>query len=707
MRRTFRGLLLSFLFTLGALAAFGAPANQPQFGETASVVAVEVPVEVSVDGQPVRGLTVDNFEVYDGRQKQAVTGFEVVDLAAPAQQAPAAVEPGVAARRHFLLLFDLLNSEPGSLTKARQAVSKMVANLPPADLVAVATYSRTHAAHLLLGFTTDRRQVEAALDRLESPQLYDRNPDPLALIVQDMENEAPITGAATGGLAGGDTKAAALENARDTARLSERISRQQQVGDVAALTSSFAELARMLAAARGRKYVVYLSEGFDSSLLSGKEKEDADTQQAREFGETWNVDSDQTFGSSRVQNDLERMTEEFRKADCVIEAVDIGRLRAGADQRSRASGTDSLVAMAKDTGGDMYQNFNDLGTAMGQMLNRTSVTYLLAFQPEGLKSDGKYRRITVKLKNGPKGAEVVYRPGYYAPLPYAQQPLLERRLQAAEMIVGGRDAGVIQIGALAAAFRTSGGKAYVPVIVEVDGKSLLAGQTQDLLPAEVYAYALDDKGEVKGFFVQSLGFDLKKVRASLEQGGFKFYGHLDLAPGHYSIRVMVRNGHTGASAIRALPVEVTADQDANPILLPPFFPETGGRWMMVKEQPKQGQQPAPYPFVGKQDAFIPSASPHLADATEVPVCVMAYNLGDAPLAVQGHLESADGKTVAGAKLKITERVKAANGADRLIGTLRADAVPPGHYTLRVKVKSGEREIDAPTVGVDITAAGAS
>lgn len=695
--------ILGLAFVLPVPSAFGAPPAEPRFSETTSVVAVEVPVQVSVDGQPVRGLTVDNFEVYDGRQKQVISGFEVIDLSNPPAQVVAAAP--VAGRRHFLLLFDLLNSEPASLAKAREAVLKMVANLPPADLVAVATYSRSHAARLLLGFTSDRRQVEIAVERMEAPQLYDRNPDPLSLIVQDLEAEPSAAGAGGGGY-GADAKAAVIENAREDARLSQRSTRQQQTGDVAALTGSFAELARMLSSVRGRKYVVYLSEGFDSSLLVGQEKEDADTRQAREFGETWNVDSEQTFGSTKVQGDLERMVEEFRKSDCIIQSVDIGRLRADADQRPRASGTEVLVAMAKDTGGELYRNYNDLGAAMGQMLNRTAVTYLLAFQPSDLKPDGKYRRISVKLKSAPKGAEVVYRPGYYAPRPFGQQSALERRLQAADLIVGGRDAGMIQASALAAPFRTGGGKAYVPVIVEVDGKSLLAGQTQDVLPAEVYAYAIDERGEVKGFFVQSLGLDLKKVRATLEQSGFKFFGHLDLAPGRYSIRVMVRNGQTGASAMRVLPVEVAAEQEAGPIVLAPFFPETAGRWLMVREPPKQGQSPAPYPFIGKQDAFIPAASPRITVQTEAPVCVMAYNLGDAPLAVDGHLEGADGKPVAGGKLRITERIKAASGADRLLGTLRADNVPPGHYTLRVKVKSGGREFDAPAVGVEVAAAGA-
>ena len=49
------------------------------------------------------------------------------------------------------------------------------------------------------------------------------------------------------------------------------------------------------------------------------------------FGQSYFVDSDQRFGNTSLQGDVNRMLDEFRRADCVIQAVDIGGLRAGAD----------------------------------------------------------------------------------------------------------------------------------------------------------------------------------------------------------------------------------------------------------------------------------------------------------------------------------------------------------------------------------------
>src|SRR3954453_15474711 len=106
-------MLLGWLCAAGAgLALAVPPAPAQTFAGTADVVEVEVPVQVVRDGQPVRGLTRDDFEVYDGRTKQTITGFHAVDLAAPGAQRAAAVP--LAGRRQFLLLFDLAFSDPKS-----------------------------------------------------------------------------------------------------------------------------------------------------------------------------------------------------------------------------------------------------------------------------------------------------------------------------------------------------------------------------------------------------------------------------------------------------------------------------------------------------------------------------------------------------------------------------------------------------------------
>ena len=90
-------------------------------------------------------------------------------------------------------------------------------------------------------------------------------------------------------------------------------------------------------------------------------------------------------------------------------------------------------------------------------------------------------------------------------------------------------------------------------------------------------------GAVHDFVAQTLGLDVAKAGAQLRQSGLKFFGHVDLYPGDYTIRVMVRNGVTGASSLRVVPVRVPAFAEAGPFLLPPFFPEAPGKWLMARE----------------------------------------------------------------------------------------------------------------------------
>ena len=676
-------------------AAKPAPAAQQRFGETAEVVVVEVPAQVVKDGEPVRGLTADNFEVYDGRKKQKVTGFEALDLYSPTaagQPQGAAYSVPAAARRHFLMIFDLSFSEPKSIVKARGAAKTLIKGLHATDMVAVSTYSAQKGPQLILGFTSDRRQIDAALETLGVPQLVDRSPDPLRLVLTDTQEQAlsrtmsPVTTRSM------DNKAADMQVMLDTFQqvtvASERANASAQKAAVAAYTRSMADLAKMMGSVDGRKMVVYLSEGFDSSLLTGTAslQEQNDMAASAQSGEIWNVDSQKRYGDTKTMNTVEKMLEEFRRADCTIQAVDIGGLRAAGDQGfQRKGGADSLLMMAKGTGGELYENTNDLSAAMGQMLRRTGVTYVLTYQPDEIKHNGDFHKLRVELKNAPRGARLVHRPGYYAPLPFAKQSPLEKLLQTANDVMSGEESGTVSTAVLAAAFPGQGEKAYVPVLIEIDGKSLSANTTGTTLPAEIYAYALDQTGAVHDFLSQTLGLDLTKIGPEFKDKGLKFFGHFDLLPGDYSIRVLVRNGVTGASSLRVAPVHVPAP--GQPALLPAFFPD-GTKWLLAKEAPRgggEGKTPA-YPFVTGPDSYIPAGHPVLSDGQETRMALVGYNLGTGELQTESKVLRKDGKEVGPADVKVVEREPGT--PDRLLATFKPSKLEPGEYLLRVTVTNG-------------------
>ncbi|HVR98048.1 MAG TPA: VWA domain-containing protein [Thermoanaerobaculia bacterium] len=689
------------LFRLATAAALlvllpgGAPAQAQTtaFGETADVVVVEIPVQVVRDGQPVRGLTAADFEVYEGRKKQEITGFEMLDLTAPAAGGAAGKATDVvpaAARRHFLLMFDLSNSEPRAMVKARDAAKGILGQLHPTDLVAVATYS-SKGPQLSLGFTPDRRQVELAVDTLGLPELMGRSADPLKLMATDYQALMAQHGA-IGGADKRDMNSEAInEYLQNLASQEKRADLDARRNQVAAFTRSIADLAKLMGSVTGRKYVVYLSEGFDSSILTGSSGQSAMDELTSnspgnpEEGALSTTTSEERFGDTRAVNALEKMLEELRRADCVVQSVDIGGLRAGSDLGyERKGGTETLLTMAKDTGGDLFQNFNNLGEAMDQMLARTGVTYVLSFQPDKLKRDGVYHKLRIELKNQPRGTRLLHRPGYYAPKPFAEQNPFERLLQAANQVASGEDAGTLPTAVIAAPFHVGGDKAYVPVVVEVPGPALLAGAPKGApLPAEVYVYALDGTGAVHDFLTQTVGLDLAKVEGALRQGGFKFFGHLDLQPGEYSVRVLVRNGATGASGLRIVPVTVPAFGQAKPVLLPPFFPEAPGKWLMVREAPR-GDKPrdVPYPFMQKQQPYIPASLPILTPGQETPLALIGYHL-DGDLQAAARITSKDGKEAGNGEIRLLERE--AGTPVRVAAVFRPPNLAPGEYWLTVRL----------------------
>jgi hypothetical protein len=222
-------------------------------------------------------------------------------------------------------------------------------------------------------------------------------------------------------------------------------------------------------------------------------------------------------------------------------------------------------------------------------------------------------------------------------------------------------------------------------VIEVDGPSLMDGGTSPsrtgTLPAEIYVYAFDAAGAIPDYLTQTLGLDLAKVEPVLRQSGLKFFGHLDLPPGSYSLRVLVRNGATGTYGLRVASLEVPDAAQASPVLLPPFFPEAPGRWLMAREAVPAGEKPAPYPFMQRDQPYIPASKPVLPLGEPAAVSLVGYNLGGGEVQVRSQVLSLDGREIGPADVQVLERERGT--PDRLKGTFRPPKLEPGEYLLQV------------------------
>lgn len=150
------------------------------------------------------------------------------------------------------------------------------------------------------------------------------------------------------------------------------------------------------------------------------------------------------------------------------------------------------------------------------------------------------------------------------------------------------------------------------------------------------------------------------------------------------MRVLVRNGATGAYGLRSQPLVVPAFGEPAAVLLPPFFPEVPGRWVMVREAPrKQQQEPPPYPFVIQERAYIPASLPVLVAGQEAALALVGYHLPAGVFQARARLLAADGKDLGEGELKIGRRESPdAEGEDRLSATFRTPRnFEPGEYQL--------------------------
>jgi VWFA-related protein len=600
-----------------------------QVTESITVTYVEVPVTVvDRNGDAMRGLTKANFEIFDDGKKREIAGFEAVDYAVRAE-APAATPPPPitpAARRNFLLLFDLTFSSPSSMVRAKAAAREFATKMMnPDDRVAVATIDVAHGFRLLTAFTTDRSVVDAAIANPEGFTTLD--PLQLAGTHLDEDVATSMNDAGRSGL-GQDINA---EQIREINRVEDSYSREKVNSHVTLL----AGLAGVLRGVRGQKHILLLSEGFDPRLIQGRDAGSDETQnkkeqKAIESGEIWSVDTDNRYGSSSSMALVNGLAEVAKRSDVIVDALDIRGVRAGSDVRGSlrhdtssgpefasptlgSQSNEALHLIALSTGGTVFQNANNLADDFHRALKAQDVVYVLAFQaPSGAQR--RFHTLKVKLVNVP-GGRATARSGYYEGGPGSTA---ERALSTAEIIVDDIAQSDVHVAAVAAPFATTGPKAEVAVVAEINGKDLLAA-SGNAAALEIYTYAFDAQGNVRDSKVRRVSLDAAKLGAKLARGGVKYYETLSLPPGAYSIKTLVRVADSDKKGFVRTDV-VVPDKGAL-AMSPPLFLDNREDWVLIRA----ASSDAVYPFrVGDGD-FVPSAAVRIGNGERRRFVVFVQN----------------------------------------------------------------------------------
>ncbi len=119
-----------------------------------------------------------------------------------------------------------------------------------------------------------------------------------------------------------------------------------------------------------------------------------------------------TFFPSRgisLQQDLREVTDAANQGNVGIYTIDPRGL--GLD--NRAGDRNTLLQLAADTGGRAVYNTNNFEPGLERSLVDTSAYYVLGYTPTRAEDDGKFHKISVKIKR--PGMRVLNRLGYWAP----------------------------------------------------------------------------------------------------------------------------------------------------------------------------------------------------------------------------------------------------------------------------------------------------
>lgn len=510
-------------------------------------------------GNPVSGLTKDDFELLENDKPQEVSFFAFTRVpgkgestAATGQPLPpsAALANAATAKpaRSIVLFADNSHISIGNLLFLKQALRRFIDDkLGEQDLTALITSFGT----LGLGeqFTRDRRLLRYAAERLsvgpgERVSLFTPY---LASLVNRDDRE-------------GLSEAIRLLREEDgISDMNPRLliqmakARANEVLSVAAYRSrttllTLRSVIDRLAQMPGQRLLVLFSDGF--TLL----------------------DSTGRFDSNELQN----VTSRAARSGVVIYSIDSRGLAgppgmsveyrtqpnfsiASAGERDLQDG---LNALAADTGGKFFRNTNDLSSAARQALDDNEVYYTLAYYPAEEGNANKFRKLTIRVKGHPEyriRTQKGYLPSAFARNKTEAAKTPEQRL-AQRML---EPLPVAELGVVATAddVEIQADQAQVTLKVTVDGASITAQPAANGLQKmelKIATLVFDKTGKQVFNLLQTIDGNLRPDSYErLRTGGFHYYRRLALKPGFYQIRIGVfepKTERTGtATALAQVP----------------------------------------------------------------------------------------------------------------------------------------------------------
>ena len=208
---------------------------------------------------------------------------------------------------------------------------------------------------------------------------------------------------------------------------------------------------------------------------------------------------------------------------------------------------ETLSTLAADTGGKVFLDSNDLALGMTQVQEQFRSYYILGYYTTNNSTDGKYRKITVKLKSVTT-ARLEFRDGYYASKVWGKFNGDDKEKQLRDALTTGDPQTDIPLALEVDWFRISPVAYLVPVSVKVPGSAIplamrkSGGETQ----FDFIGNVMDENKAVVGQLRDYIKVKLDAGEAEkLTSRNFNCDFGFTLAPGRYRMRFLVRENQSG------------------------------------------------------------------------------------------------------------------------------------------------------------------
>ncbi len=685
-----------------ASALVAAQAPEVTFKVEVNYVEEDVRV-VDKDGNFVRGLKHEDFQVMEDGKPQKVQTFGMVDipntrLRKPLYLGPDAlpIEPDVAVNKQvldgrlYLIVLDDYHVAPLRTQSVRNLARRFVLEkLGPDDQAAVVvTSGLTRASQ---DFTQNRRLLVEAIENFVGQKMPSAGVARNESKSRDMDRTGqPIDDA------GDPITIDPVNRYVADDRATERMFQTRQA------LNSLRSISEWMSAIQGRrKAIIYISEGADYNLFDIFTGGDPSNFNFENFNmiqtETWDTVSAASRSNVQIYSVDPRGLSSMAQEDIEIGGLAPGAYNLGPKQLTQELQTsqDNLRLLSEETGGVAFVGRNNFDAAFDRIVQENSSYYVLGYYSTNDRRDGKLRNITVRVAGYPD-AQVTYRKRYAAPRGRAPRntaagkPLDPTKTLTAELVntmASPLPKTGIQLRLTAIAKKGAGKNSDVEVLIDTHGRDLTFTEKNGTFNNRLSLSLGVFNKQGKSVFAERPDVDLNlrpESHTRVTEHGVRLLRHLSLPPGRYQLRVAAQDSGKVKQGSAHFDLDVP-DFTKNPIALSSVaLAATADR--SVYSPPKPGFDPFNGLLPGP-----PSALREFPMSSEISAAVEVYDNKPVPvhgIDVTARVKADDGRVVfTKHEQRSSEELHGTPGGFGYTFRIPLQGWTPGLYVLEVEARS--------------------